>query len=55
MFSCNIHLLPSFYTYEAVVDWWNKVPQPKRKHWQPDERPLDGPAKRHYRIKRTGA
>jgi hypothetical protein len=55
MFSCNIHLLPSFYTYEAVVDWYNKVPQPRRKHWQPDERPLDGPAKHHYRIKRTGA
>ena len=54
MFSCNIHLLPSFYTYEAVVDWWHKVPQSRRKHWEPDERPLDGPAKHHYRIKKSG-
>lgn len=54
MFSCNIRLLPSFYTYEAVVDWYNKLPQPRRKYWEPNERPLDGPAKHHYRIKKTG-
>lgn len=53
MCSCNIHLLPSFYCYEKVVDWFNKLPQPRRKYWEADERPLDGPAKHHYRIKKT--
>lgn len=54
-FSCNIHLLPSFYCYEKVVDWFNKTQQPRRKYWEANERPLDGPAKHHYRIKRVDA
>lgn len=34
MFSCNIHLLPLFYCYEKVVDWFNKTQQPRRKYWE---------------------
>jgi len=52
MFSSNVHLLPSLYTYEDVKKYYEDTPPHRRKKWEHNQRGLDGQNKWHYRIEK---